>query len=204
MGTRAALLEVAARLAALATAAEEPPPLASVLGAELAAATSAAPAVVTNITYNFGGSAQPATPEFPAGPASPSPPPHSSSASASSPAASAPPPAAPSAAPEEPASEPETAPPPPPWGRGGRWYVVWTAPETPAVVGLWVGADVSTWDALESRLRGGSYARSGARLRRYASESEALEAWRSAGPRPRPTAAPLYHFGPAWDPVSYP
>ena len=77
-----------------------------------------------------------------------------------------------------------------------RWYVVWANPVETAqapTVGIWVGRHPRCWATLTSRLRGGTYPTSGARLRRARSEADARALWFTGGPVPHPTSEPAFH-----------
>ena len=63
-----------------------------------------------------------------------------------------------------------------------RHYVVLENPFDKSSLGYWVGPNPSTWRLLESRLKGGALKKSGARLRRVASEMEARQVWQKAFP----------------------
>ena len=56
-----------------------------------------------------------------------------------------------------------------------RHYIVLENPFDKSALGYWVGPSPATWRLLESRLKGGALKKSGARLRRVASEMEARQ-----------------------------
>jgi len=84
----------------------------------------------------------------------------------------------------------------PPLGPPSTWrfYTVWRNPLEGAVEteGIWCGPHPATWDTLCSRLRGGTYPTSGARLRRANGPADALQLWYHGGPRPSPENPPRY------------
>ncbi len=63
-----------------------------------------------------------------------------------------------------------------------RHYIVLENSFDKSSVGYWVGPNPTTWRLLESRLKGGALKKSGARLRRVASELEARQVWEKAFP----------------------
>lgn len=71
-----------------------------------------------------------------------------------------------------------------------RHYIVLENPFDKSSLGYWVGPNPSTWRLLESRLKGGALKKSGARLRRVASEMEARQVWQKAFPE---VAMPVAH-----------